>query len=442
LIPYALLGVLAALVSLVFINLLYKTGDLFERLSIPSVLKPGLGGLLIGAIGILLPHVFGVGYETINGALWGDISPAVLAMVLAAKLAATSLTLGSGGSGGVFAPSLFIGATLGALFGHGLGTLFPYWTAAPGAYALVGMGALVSGVTHAPITAILIIFELTNDYRIIPPLMFACVIAVLLSSHFSKDSIYTKKLSRRGISLSRDRDINLLRSIKVQSVMNPEPKRISAGMPIGDLLQSLISGQHQSGVVVDGDDRCIGIVGLSEIRSVIQDNEDLASIVIAADVADLGIPVVVESDGLDLVMHLFGRTHHDELPVCDGAKSRRVIGVISKKAVIDAYNLRTFQEDLSGQVGSIVSAVSEGRVVEVISGMHMGELLVPPHFEGQSLKQLDLRRRYGLEVVLIHRFSAGAADKHGVFPSPDIRLESGDRVVVMGEKSAIETLIG
>jgi chloride channel protein, CIC family len=439
---YALLGVIAALVSWLFIRTLYGIGDLFEKIPIHPTLKPGLGGLLVGVIGIGLPHVFGVGYETINGSLWGSAAASLLALVLGAKLLATSLTLGSGGSGGVFAPSLFIGATLGALFGHGVNALFPDGTAAPGAYALVGMGALVSGVTHAPITAILIIFELTNDYRIIPPLMFSCVIAVLLSSQLSKDSIYTKKLTRRGVSLSRNRDVNLLRSIQVQGVMNPAPKLIPAEMPISDLLQDLIGGRHQSGIVVDSENRCIGTVGLSEIRSVIQDNDDLASLVIAADVADMDIPLVLPTDRLDLVMHLFGRTHNNELPVCDVAKSRRIIGVITKKAVIDAYNLRALQADLSGGVGAIVGAVSEGRIVEVISGMHMGEMLVPTQFVGNTLRELDIRRRFGLEVVLIHREEANHTDKHGMFPSPDICLEPGDRIVVMGERKAIERLAG
>lgn len=440
---YALLGVAAAVFSWGFIRVLYGTDDLFEKLPIPPWVRPGIGGLFVGIIALFLPHVFGVGYETINGGLWGRLTPAVLGLVLGAKMIATSLTLGSGGSGGIFAPSLFMGASLGALFGHGVQRLFPEWTGDPGAYALVGMGALVSGVTHAPITAILIIFELTNDYRIIPPLMFACVIAVLLSSQLGRDSIYTKKLTRRGVSLGRDRDINLLRSITVESVMDSAPKCMSAGMPIGDLLQSLISGRRQSALVVDADKRCIGVVGLPEVRSVLQDNEDLGALVIAADVADLDIPVVMPGDRLDIVMHLFGRTHQNLLPVCDSPKNRRVVGVVTKQAVIDAYNLRVFQEDLSGGMGSIVSAVREGRTVEVVSGMHVGEVDVPQRFVGRTLKELNLRQALALEVVLIHREqSENQSAAHGMFPSPDLRLEAGDRIVVMGERGAIRKLSG
>ena len=439
---YALLGVVAAAVSWLFIKVLYGTTDLFEKLPLPAWARPASGGLAVGAIALVLPHVFGVGYETINGTLWSTVAPSLLIFVLVAKMIATSLTLGAGGSGGIFAPSLFMGACLGALFGHAAHSLFPSWTAAPGAYALVGMGALVSGVTHAPITAILIIFELTNDYRIIPPLMFACVIAVLLSSQLSKDSIYTKKLSRRGVSLFRDRDVNLLRSIPVESVMNPEPMLLDADMPIGDLLKILIRGRHQSALVVGRDKRCVGPVGLSEIRSVLQDNEDLATLVIAADLADVDIPIVVPGDGLDLVMHMFGRTNQSSLPVCDSTTNRRVIGVVTEQAVIDAYNLRVFQEDLSGGVGSIVGAVQGGRVVEVVPGMHVGEVQLPAQFVGKTLKELNLRQTYALEVVLIHRDSEGGGAGQGMFPAPDMRLETGDRIVVMGEKQAVRNLLG
>jgi CIC family chloride channel protein len=175
---YAGLGLAAGLTAAFFIRLLYGIGDLFERSRIPPWLQPATGGLAVGSIAVWLPHVFGVGYETINAALWGTATASLLLLLVAAKAVATSLTLGSGGSGGVFAPSLFMGASLGAAWGHFANAVAPGWTAAPGAYALVGMGAVVAATTHAPITAILIIFEMTNDYRIIPPLMLACVLGV------------------------------------------------------------------------------------------------------------------------------------------------------------------------------------------------------------------------------------------------------------------------
>ena len=168
---------------------------------------------MINPIPTELAHV----NETINAALWGRMATASLLLLVLAKAVATAFTLGSGGSGGVFAPSLFMGACLGSFWGSVVNDLFPQWTASPGSYALVGMGAMVSATTHAPITAILIIFELTNDYRIIPPLMLACVIGVLLSGLLHRESIYTAKLARRGVRLSEGRDVSLLRGLRVRN---------------------------------------------------------------------------------------------------------------------------------------------------------------------------------------------------------------------------------
>ncbi|MGB3091949.1 MAG: chloride channel protein, partial [Candidatus Zixiibacteriota bacterium] len=193
---YIGLGLLAGIFSVLFIKVLYKSEDIFEALKIRNSLKPALGGLILGIIGLFYPQVFGVGYEAINAALHEEALIWVLFLLVFMKIAATSLTLGSGGSGGIFAPSLFMGATLGGFFGNLVHLAFPLITATPGAYALVGMSAMVAGTTHAPITAMLIIFELTGDYRIILPLMLASVVATLVANKLHVDSIYTLKLSR------------------------------------------------------------------------------------------------------------------------------------------------------------------------------------------------------------------------------------------------------
>ncbi|MEN8161935.1 MAG: chloride channel protein, partial [Myxococcota bacterium] len=191
--PYMLAGVAAGVVGVVFIRVLYASEDFFERLRIPELLKLPIGGLCVGAIAIFLPHVYGVGYSTINDALTGALPLGLLVLLLGAKIMATSLTLGSGGSGGIFAPSLFLGAMTGGAIGTIVHQIFPESTASSGAYALVVMGAVVAATTHAPITAIIIIFELTKEIAIVPPLMASCVISTIVSSYPDPNSIYTLK---------------------------------------------------------------------------------------------------------------------------------------------------------------------------------------------------------------------------------------------------------
>ena len=439
---YAALGLAAGLISVVFIRLLFSVGALFERSPLPPWLRPGVGGLGVGLIALALPHIYGVGYESIDAALWGEASVTTLGVLILAKLVATSLTLGSGGSGGVFAPSLFLGAMLGATVGALVHWLFPHWTASPGAYALVGMGAVVAGSTHAPITAILIIFEMTNDYRIIPPLMLACVIAILLSSFLHRNSIYTEKLARRGIRLFEGRDINLLRAILVEEVMDREAPKVSAATPFSELVPRLLSSSHPELIVVDDDDRYLGAVALNDIKAILPDSELLNPLAVAADAVNEDVPFVLPADNLDLVMHLFGRTHRDQLPVCAESDSRKVIGLVSRNAVIDTYNRRVFQMDMSGGFSSLVAAVQGGRTVEVLGGLHLGEVEVPMAIVGRTLADADLRRHFDLEVVLIQ--SADDADdldgRPGKVATADVVLEAGDRLLVMGRREAIERL--
>ena len=215
---YPILGILAALTGVVFIHSLYWSEDLFARLKrVPEWVQPAIGGALLGGLALAYPFVtgpawsrspqiFNVGYDVIEGALLNQLVLGAVVTLLVLKLIATCLTLGSGGSGGIFAPSLFMGAMLGTAFGLAANMAFPETTAPPGAYALVGMAAVFAASAQAPITAILILFELTGDYRIILPLMLTVVVATLLARRMLKgESIYTLKLTRRGVRLEQGR---------------------------------------------------------------------------------------------------------------------------------------------------------------------------------------------------------------------------------------------
>jgi CIC family chloride channel protein len=337
-----------------------------------------------------------------------------------------------------------MGASLGAAWGHFANTIAPTWTAPPGAYALVGMGALVAATTHAPITAILIIFEMTNDYRIIPPLMLACVLGVLVSGLLHRESVYTAKLARRGIRLTEGRDISLLRGLRVREVMDSEPATIPASMPFSELVPRLLAGTRTELLVVDSEDRLLGTVSLGDIRAVLPEADLLGSLAVAADAVDEAIPyVLLPADNLDLVMHLFGRSHRDELPVCTDATSRKIIGTVSRQAVIDAYNRRVFHHDLAGGFGSLVEAVRSQRSIDVLAGITLTEIEVPHALVGHSLAELDLRRRFGVEVVLIHTPTDDGTElenRPGKLPTPQVRIEAGDRLLVMGAPDAIQSL--
>ncbi|NIX55193.1 MAG: CBS domain-containing protein, partial [candidate division Zixibacteria bacterium] len=442
-IPYTILGILSGLVAVLFITSLYSTQDFFERMKIPSFLKPAIGGLVVGAIAIAFPQVYGVGYESMNDALWGRDVRWLLAVLIFAKIAATSATLGSGGSGGIFAPSLFLGAMLGSLIGEQAHQLHPAITASAGAYALVGMGAVVAGTTHAPISAILIIFELTNDYRIIAPLMLTCIISVLLSTYIKKESAYTMKLVRRGLNIFEGRDINILRSIKVKDVLNDEVEKISSDASFAELIRCMIRSQHQQYFVVNEQGELVGTISLLELKEFLKDEDYLRGLVIAADLAHPPAASLHLEDNLDLVMHQFGRYDIDELPVLESERRKNLVGSVQRKHVIDAYNREIFKRDLAGGMHSVVTAVSKDRSVELTEGYSLVEIDPPDGFIGKSLQELNIRARYGIEVVLIRKpleDSESITNRPGAIPTAEYIIKPGDKLLVLGNSKDIAYL--
>lgn len=346
-IPYLILGFGAAFCALGFIGLLYKTEDAFERIRLPLILKPVLGGLIVGFIGIYFPHVFGVGYDTITLALKDQLVWHVLLILVVLKVVATSVTLGSGGSGGVFAPSLFIGAGFGGLVGTAAHALFPGMTASAGAYALVGMGAVAAGAMHAPMTAILIMFELTGDYRIMLPLMLSCIISVLLTTRLQKDSIYTMKLSRRGVSVVRGREVNVLRALRVSEIMKPDYVSVLADAPLHDLVHLTVSSPHSNFFVVDRGGSLQGVISIHDIRRIIFESTKLEPLLVAYD---LQTPIgrsFTPYDTLDKVMKAFTEMSLDidELPIVEDGDKKTLIGTVSKNDVIEIYNREISKRD-------------------------------------------------------------------------------------------------
>ncbi|MER5674123.1 chloride channel protein [Pseudonocardia alni] len=220
---YALLGLLAGLLGWAFARILYAVEDACDAVwRGPEWLRPAVGGLLLGALLLALPQMYGVGYPVLEAAIGGRYVVGFLLLLVVGKILASSLTIGIGGSGGVFAPSLFVGGTAGTAFGYAAAALFPALDLHPGAFGLVGMAAVFAGAAHAPITAVLIVFELTGDYALILPLMAAVVLATGLSNLVSRDNIYTLKLLRRGIDLAADTPTDeALRRVVVAQVMRP-----------------------------------------------------------------------------------------------------------------------------------------------------------------------------------------------------------------------------
>jgi CIC family chloride channel protein len=343
---YIILGLLSGLIAWFYIVTLYWSEDYFEKkINIHPVLKPAIGGLLIGCLAIFLPQIMGNGYEAMDMALNGQMVWYITFILIFMKIIATSITLGSGGSGGVFAPSLFIGAMLGGTFGSLVHFIFPDITATKGAYALVGMGSVIAAAAHAPMTNILILFELTNDYKIILPIMASCIIATSVVRYLSKDSIYTLKLRRRGINIQQGREVSIMGSIKVGDVMDKKVETILETTPFKRILAIFSKSTNSYFPVVNSKHKMVAILSFSDIREVMFE-EGLKDLVVAKDLAATDVISLSPKDNLNKALEKFVAIDVAQLPVVDSKNQDRVIGMLSRGDLISAYNKKVLLSDV------------------------------------------------------------------------------------------------
>lgn len=339
---YLLMGGVLGVLAVSFTRSLVFFEDTFEKLKISNWVKPAIGGLLLGILALIYPQVLADGYETIRLTTLNQMAVGTMVVLIAAKMLATCLTLGSGNSGGVFAPSLFMGAVAGGAFGVLVNHLFPGVTANPGAYAVVGMAAMVAGTTHAPITAMLIIFEMTSDYRIILPLMVTVVAAQLVAGKLFEESIYTAKLMRRGVDIRGGKDRNVLKSHTVSEVMDENFETIADSTNLLGIFGRIERSSESYFVVVDRSGNMRGVISFQNIRNFLSQHS-LDYLVIAADLVVADTETVFDTDDLDSTYKTFAVRDYKLLPVVRADSPRKVVGVVRRDELIEYYNKRLIE---------------------------------------------------------------------------------------------------
>ncbi|MFQ5575163.1 MAG: chloride channel protein, partial [Terriglobia bacterium] len=332
---YFVFAFLAGLVSVVLVIVINKVEQLFEDWSAPNLVKPALGGLAVGLIGVFFPMVFGAGYNATEMALHGKVLPLLALGLVAAKILATSITLGSGGSGGVFAPSLFTGAMLGTAFGSLTRALFPAVGIPPGAGALVGMAAVFAGMAQAPVTAILILFEMTGDYKIILALMITCVISTLIARELLGASIYELALKMRGFDITRlRRASDLMEKIRVGEAMVKDVITARADDSVAETFLK-IEKTHHRGFPVVGGDRLVGIITRRDLLSVPPGDEKTT---LVKDVMTADLTVCYSRENLREALEKLGEANVGRIPVVDEDDPERLVGLVTRKSIIEGYN--------------------------------------------------------------------------------------------------------
>ncbi|MBW3534684.1 MAG: chloride channel protein [Gemmatimonadetes bacterium] len=333
---YPLLGVVAGLAGVAFIRVYYGTQGAVRRSGLPAPAVAIIGGALVGGMVALSGGVLGGGgHTTVPLPLFAGAAWWILALLAFGKILATAITLSAGGSGGVFTPCLVVGASLGGAFGLLADRLVPGLAGDPVAYALVGMGAVVVAATDAPLTGILIVYELTNDYAIVPPLMLTTVVAHLVARHVQADSLYTVWLRRRGEDIREGTDQDVLRRLRVRDAFQEDPAVIGEAATVSQLLEHLGPGAQTAFPVVDEDLRPVGMISVNELGRIARDEKHLLSILLATDVA-IPVPPVTPGDDLLETIKRMGTRGMATLPVVD-PQTGRLAGIIDRGHVLAAY---------------------------------------------------------------------------------------------------------
>lgn len=379
---YCLLGVLSAFSACAFIFVFDRVDRFFEKVKVPFWMKPAIGGLVVGGMAFYLPGISSMGFSTMESMLHGRLVLETLLAVLVVKALATSISMGSGCTGGTFAPALFIGGALGGAFGFAIQGHMPFPTGTPGAYALVGMASVFAGAFHAPVTAILLVFEMTGDYRMILPLMAATVIAAALSQKIQPEPIDTVKLKRQGIDVDSVDSTSFLSVLRVADAMSLRFEKFSNQMTAKEVLEKISQVQGKTFFSVNAQGTVTGILTPEIFEKVLVSGENMSHVI----VEDLASPIYEScypDDSLGDAVHLMKIQELDVLPVMSPEKHGIPIGVLKSEDVFRAVaNLAVKREELFSRMehhrdGKILTVRFRVSGRSPLAGKELRQLVIP-----------------------------------------------------------------
>jgi CIC family chloride channel protein len=439
---YVVLGLLAALVGIMFIRMLDAFEELFDHWKFPQAFKPAVGALLLGILafsypylsGVLhvsteefrlglplienLPHVYGSGFPFMEDALQGKASFWLFAIVVFLKPLATSFTLGSGNSGGIFAPSLFTGAVLGGAYGYIVHGLFPDITGEIGAYALVGMAAVFAAAARAPLTSILIVFEMSGDYHLILPLMTASIIGSSITHWLHPDSIYTLKLTKKGIHFDQGRDLDIMQGVLVEEVMNHSPITVHKDQSLAELF-AIFQETHLYGFpVMENDEDLYGIVTLQDMERALTKKDVMMRDLKVRDVATSNIITVFPDEPIWSAIRKMGPRDLARLPVVSRHAEQKLLGLISRSDILRAYDIGLLKKQQA-------QYVRERMALRKVSGVEFIEVRVDPGCSCAGKKLAEIKLPQSATVISIERGSSV------LIPNGSTEILAGDHLTIL-----------
>jgi CIC family chloride channel protein len=435
---YLVLGLVSGLVAVSFKRLLIEGTHRADGVVLPLPARGALAGLFVGAVAAAGAYpVMGNGYAWMELVIGHpeQVGLGMLVVLLVAKPIATAVTAAGRTGAGLFAPSLYLGAVTGVAFGRLAGDLFPQVVSSPGAFGMVGMGAVAAAVLHAPITLTLMLFEMTGLYDVILPLLLTLATSGLISAMVGSESIYALELKARGLPLPSSRPRDALAGVRVTDLARASDLEVvRADTPLTDLLARFLAVRAQTVWVVGPDGRLDGAIELHDLKELLaKPREGL----VAGDLVSRDVPRLHGEEPLADSVPLFFRSFREELPVVDG--EGRLVGVLAQRDVVAAFH-RALAEDedvLIAPVRSGPSGLRSTDYVELPEGQALDVVALPDRLAGRTLRALGLPRTHGITVLATSRWDSRRSRWERLPVDPDAPIGRGDRLVIVGPAERI-----
>lgn len=443
---FALLGLGAGLLSLLYVRYDMSVNRFFKK-----HIKTGkhktyamlFAGLCVGLAGLWTPEIYGVSYRAINKMLAGGTIWALAVSLFVFKFLLVPLTLRSGGYGGTFAPTMVMGASYGFLFSMIANQLFDL-DLDPVAFMLVGMGAMLGAINSIPISAILILFEMTQNYSFILPLMLGVVVSTTIVQLVFKNSVLHRELEEEGFSLPDGRNSDILRQLRISDVMKQDYKLVHQDEPISTLVEYFLEHPEHVFFTVNEADELTGTIQESELRVVLLNFDHLRHQLVAMDVSQPGAVCIHPNNDLNHALKLFDQERCDGLAVVDPANPKIVIGCVTRQEVIAAYNRESMKFNLTESFAHEFKSINRNEAVQVTEGYAISEVPIADWMQGKSILELHLRNRWHVEVLMVKHadspFEQNESAPEVTVPDPNYRFKAGDKVVVFGKEDALKSV--
>ena len=423
---YGVLGVVLGMMGAAFIRFFHFTAGVFRKMQVSDWAKIELGLALVGMIAIVWPDNLSDGYPVINRAMAGEFGLATLAALTATKFVGSSVSLGCGVPGGVFGPIFFIGTMAGGTFQRLSAMLLPHLTGPRGSYSLVGLGAFLAATTHAPLTALFLLFEMTQGYDIALPAMIATVTALVVARAIESESIDTYRLAREGKTLQISQERLALTQIPVSAVMTKEVALVRENAALADLLEVAGETSQSTLPVISSEGRLSGLIVTRALLGLLGGGRELGPLVNAYDIAEANCAEVLATENLYSASQIMEHEGIDELPVVERRYGGRFLGLVTRQHIVQALNRVT---------ATVSSIATRDEPIYWGSGYRVTRLEIPPAAAGKTIRELDPRARFSVTVLALRSVKNPDA---GFTPiTPDGALNAGDLIITAGRPGDI-----